>query len=304
MYRRCLLILLAVGGMTHVHSMANSPTPAKAESSADWRTRATATLVEVMHREPTWVGIHAAEALIRHGEGEQVRAFFLGPDGAAFPRIGRLRVLATLASEPAKNDLVREIETVFLDPAALDRKQAVETLAKLRHPLSPEARTLAQSLAAEMPASEAVLPLWSLHYSGDATAVKKLTQLLTAEDPLARQRAGYALRWIGTKDTAVLKALALAAEREAPMSLPRVFLLSSALQLVANPDLAQQKIWKQELFSRLTTGPSAAAYEAGQTLGPWVTPKDIPELLRLLSHPEGDTQIGAALLLLSFASRS
>ncbi len=286
--------------MTRVHSMERPSTPATANSPDAWRALAKATLREVLHGESTWVGIHAAEALIRHGEGEAVRAFVLGPRGGALPRIGRLRVLATLASPSERNDLVRQIEAVFLDPAAPDRKQAVETLAKLRHPLSPTARAVAQDQAATLPPNEAVLPLWSLQYSGDATVIPKLTQLLTAEDPLARQRAGYVLRWIGTKDATVLKALALAAERETQMPLPRVFLLSSALQLGANPDPAQQAIWKQELLSRLDLGPSAAAYEVGQTLGPWMTPKDIPGLLRLLSHPEGDTRIGAALLLLSF----
>lgn len=300
MHGRIILLALAVGGLAHIHA-ADAPVAITTEQAGAWRARATATLLDVLHREPSWVGIHAAEALIRHGEGDMVRKIFPGPAGAKYPRVGRLRVLATLTSEPEKNSLIRQIEAIFIDSTAPDRTQAIETLAKLRHPLSPAARALAQSMAREMPASDAVLPLWSLYFSGDTSALPQLTRLLTAEDPVARQRTAYALRWIGAKDPVVLKALNLAAARETQVPLPRVYLLSSALQLGAGSDSVRRGDWSKELFSTLTTGPSAAAFEAGQVLGPWITAAEIPVLLRLLESPEGDTQVGAALLLLSFA---
>jgi hypothetical protein len=263
--------------------------------------RAFETLWLVLEEDRTWAGIHAAEVLLAQNQGARVERFFI-ENGDSFPRIGRLRVTAQLVHETARRALAQQIETIFLEPGSPDRKQAIESLAKLRQPLSHAARLVAQSMVDSGPLKDAILPLWSLHYSGDHEAKRTLSHALAAHDPIARQRAAYALRWIGTDDSFTLKSLATAAGREPSGTLPRVFVISAALALSAEP--SQHHTWKQELLATLHTGPGAAAFEAASAVAPWLEAADIADILPLLDHSTGDTRVAAALLILRYHSSS
>lgn len=262
--------------------------------------RANAILHEIMDHDRTWVGIHAAEALAACGEASFVHERFRQAAAAEkppFPRIGTWRVLATTAPTIQQRTIwIGHIEQVFLDPQAPDRKQAIESLAKLGHRVTGTVLLAAKQMAAEPPEMNTILPVWCLHNSGEPEMTGRLQQALGSNDPVARQRAAYALRWIRPTDPVLLAALARAAAREPAGTLPRTFLLSAAVVLQADP--ARQPGWKAELEATLHTGPVAASFEAGQALATCSRVDDLPGLARLLEHPERDTRVAAATVIL------
>lgn len=261
--------------------------------------RARSVLQRVVTEDRSWVGVHAAEALAALGEGRTVHERFLleaSHAGSLPHRIGIWRVLAaTTANTEERAAWIARIEQVFLDPDAPDRKQAIESLAKLGH------RTTGAVLAevrraANAPASmNRVLPLWSLHYAGDPAALDQLLALLRSDDPVARQRSAYALRWIQPAGPAARAALVQAVKLE-PAGTPRVFLVSAALTLDADP--AQRASWQNELQTFFHGDLPTGRLEAAQALAPFCQPADLPRLEALLDDADHDRRVAAAAMIL------
>jgi len=255
---------------------------------------------DVLHRiaatDPGWVRIHAVEVLAAYGEGPSMRKIFLGEAKAAEAspqRIGIWRVLAATSPTTAERVAwIGRIERVSLVPGDPDRLRALESLGKLHYILTGSSLQAARRLAAEAPPQDAPLPLWALQLAGDSTALERLGHLLAAKDPVARQRAAYALRWLRPDDPALLRRLARAADNEPPGSVAYPFLVSAALSLNADPE--QASFWQAKL-ERLAVGSSAdARFEASQALMPYCTVSTLPLIAGLLDDPDNNTRVGAA----------
>jgi len=239
---------------------------------------------DVLHRiaatDPGWVRIHAVEVLAAYGEGPSMRKIFLGEAKAAEAspqRIGIWRVLAATSPTTAERVAwIGRIERVSLVPGDPDRLRALESLGKLHYILTGSSLQAARAL----------------QLAGDSTALERLGHLLAAKDPVARQRAAYALRWLRPDDPALLRRLARAADNEPPGSVAYPFLVSAALSLNADPE--QASFWQAKL-ERLAVGSSAdARFEASQALMPYCTVSTLPLIAGLLDDPDNNTRVGAA----------
>lgn len=289
---------LARGACAFVMFMSSIVSPAATAANpenAELRDRALAVLRGALATEQGWVRVHAAEALIAVGDGAHVREIYLrdlpaleqGPQ-----RVGAWRVLAATAPTPAVQAAwLAKIEAAFLTDGAPDRLQAIESLCKLKSPVTGGALQRVRAMS-EGPDGEQPLACWALHLAGDRAAAGRITRMLTSADPAVRLRAAYALRWLKPKDSAILAALADAAERESPDSLARPFLLSTALSLRAEP--AREAAWLQCADELIATGPTSARYELCQALIQRGTPGDARRYTLLFEQADGDARIGGA----------
>ncbi len=294
------LLILACMALPDAHSAAprgatdSTPLPAMVAAAAR------ESLHEVLRVESTWVKVHAAEALLAAGEVDFVREAFEREDvaaGARAYRVGVWRVLANASRSPSERQKwAAAIEAVIHDPTAADRKQAVESVAKLAHRCPESTIRILRELAGEPPAMNTILPWWALHGSGAPDALAALSRALTSDDAVARQRAGYALRWIRPSDSTIRRQLARAADAEPRGTMPRAFLVSSALVLDAAP--AHRGEWIAELFETLFSGPVPARLEAAHALAAHGAPFDAPRVQSLLNHPDNDVRVAGAVLLL------
>ena len=279
-------------------SLASLVTPEDALS-----VRARAVLHEVLAADESWIKIHAAEALIAGGEGAAMRAQMLqlsaAPDALVY-RVGVWRVLAnTSATVPERAACVAQVEKIFLNPAAPDRSQALETLCKLRHPVSGPVLGAVREIAADPQAPLRGLALWALCLVQEPGALESLTALLKSPEASQRLLAAYALRIMGEKDPVALERLARAAQGEAPASRAYPYLVSAAFSLGADP--AQRAALEKIMADESAT--EAARFEACQGLLPQVTPADRAAFAGLLASPGRDTRVGAGLVILSVAAR-
>jgi len=275
------------------------------ETEAALAARARTVLRQVVATDQTWVRVHATEALIAAGEGEAMRALFLRERPAietTVYRIGVWRVLANTAHGTVERaEWIARIEQVFLDPAAPDRPQAVETLGKLRHRVTGKILETVRARAATGPEAEAIMPLWVLQLAGEPGAKARLTGALVSSDATVRQRAAYAVRWLHASDAAQRRTLAGAADTEPADSPAQAYLLSAALSLDAAP--ARTAAWQAKLEKVLMTGTAAARFEACQTLMHRFNLADVSRLAPLLDEAEPDTRVGAAWAILHVLAR-
>ncbi len=282
-----------------VFSLVAMAAPAAGDSRAAddaLSSRARDVLPRIVPTDPGWVRIHAVEVLAAYGEGASLRKIFLGEAKtaeASLQRIGIWRVLAATSPTTAERVAwIGRIENVSLRPGDPDRLRALESLGKLHYIVTGGSLQAARKLAAEAPPQDAPLPLWVLRLAGDPTALARLGQLLAAKDPVARQRAAYALRWLRPEDPALLRQLARAADNEPPGSVAYPFLVSAALARNADPERAP--VWEAKL-ERLAVGSSAdARFEASQALMPYCTAATLPLIAGLLEDPDNNTRVGAA----------
>lgn len=289
------------GNLVRKHQTMDAVTNRYAELHAT----ALAALQEILHDQKSWIQVHAAEALLAQGEHASVRAVFENLDtagAAASYRIGVWRVLANSSRSPSERAAwAQRIEHIAEDPSAPDRKQAIESLGKLAQPVSAACLAALQTFIRERAPEETVLAWWSLHHCGDPKALIALREFLPRPEPLARQRAAYVLRWIHPTDPATAAALAQAATAEPKGTLPRTFIISAALALVAShPDREQ---WRQELEGILFESASTAArFEAAQSLAGVMSDADVFRVRTLLDDPDVDVRVAGASLILSILS--
>jgi hypothetical protein len=272
--------------------------PASPSIPATLQSRCVDVLRDVLRTERNWVGVHAAEELVASGHASDAVAA-LQSDAGAYPRVGRARVLATMATSiEERRKALAALEAIAGDAQAADRKQAIESLAKLGHRVSPDLRASLAAHAAAQPPEQAIVTRWCLYFSDDRRDTGFLAAALQSTEPLARQRAGYILRWLQPRDPKLLGLVARTAQHEPPATIARVFLVSAARQLNAEPGLAS--VWHAELKETLLHGDSSAArYEAAHGLRGLLASDDTASIAAALAHPDPDTRVAAAALILS-----
>jgi len=255
-------------------------------------------LAREMGRNTGWVRVHAADALLDHGQRAVVAAAFAQEaqvDDGEF-RIGVWRVMArAAATETVRRSYFERIRKVALDPSAPDRLQAVESLCRLD---------------AEDPDDQAAIKAW-LHSASDATAAfpcwylvllssgvqrgsteSRLASLMNSPDPVARLRAAYAIGRMNHISAATQAQLQQRAGIESPDSAPRVYLVIAVIQHSSEPKVVSRL--HHELISFATRGKPAEQLSAATALGKLKDQEDIKTLSSLLQSPEADARIGAA----------
>lgn len=270
------------------------------ETSARLAERARAVLRGIFTAEENWIGIHAAEVLVEVGDGiwvdRALRARLSAWESSRF-RIGAWRVLA-LTAPPFERGMWRErIERVFLDPQSPDRWQAIESLGKLHHRLSPEAAVAAEALAASSAGNDLiVLPLWALAVSGVPKARAQLLALLESEEPSMRRRSAYALGRVRPISAEIRAKIVRAAKVESVDTVAYPYLLSAAVKLAVASACSSPR--RAELVKLTSRADAKVKFEALQALSPQSTIADLPWALSFLDHPHGDVRAGAALMVL------
>lgn len=287
--------------------IASRPTATAAPPSTDaLAQRAHEVLTKALATESAFVKVHAAEALIALGKAEEPRRVFRAElpaaNGVRPYRIGVWRVLAASSASPSERaEWIARTEAVFLDSTAMDRVHAIETLGKLGHAVAGPVRVAAEAMAKDSGA-DAVFARWALHLAGDSTALPALVATLDSADPIARLRAAYVLRGLKIDDANSRAAVARTASREPPSAIGYTIILGAAVTLNADPK--QTNAWVATLEQILADGNAGARYDACQTLMQRYTVADLPKLVPLLDHPEGDPRIGAAWAILHVTGRA
>lgn len=265
---------------------------------ASWQERSLAVLREALETTQDWVRVHAAEALIEHGQPAGIAALYLPQADTAAPpmRIGVWRVLARTAETPErKAEFIARIRTALHDPNGPDRVHAAETLAKLSAGLPEDLPVLKAWLPQTNPAIAAYLRWLIVQGSADelqATVVGDLADLLRAEDPIGRLRAAFGLSRIGALPPNALRLLRDSAESEPRESPARPYILVAALRHLAPGDAVDQ--WSDELRSSLPQAGSGAVREIAPALGRRGDESAASALERLLQADDADIRIGAA----------
>jgi len=267
--------------------------------------RAKAILYDVLERDETWIKIHAAEALLVGGEAVAMRHRFLelapASDSLLY-RVGVWRVLATTSATKAERArCIERVGSIFMDPDAPDRSQALETLCKLGVPLTGVLLNRVRSTAADESDRLRPLALWSLAVMGDQDALRRIAGLLSSPVARARVIAAYSLRWLRTRDPATLHLLAQAADTEPPGTDAQAYLLSAAFALDADP--ARKPAWRAGLEQVLARGSMEARWEAFNGMLADSTSASLSQAVPLLDDPGADTRVGAAMTILYVRAR-
>ncbi len=257
-------------------------------------------LERALREESGFVRIHAAEALLDTGNGENVPAAFLpypsptdtGTTNRA--RIGIWRVMALASTTPTEREKwISHVRLVALDPTASDRLQAVETLGKLQAQLAPgELQAIRQWAADSVPAI-APFPWWVLHLNGAPDALPKIVAALGTAEPIARLRAAYILKRDKLTGAGAGVALARAWASEPPDSPAYPYVLCALATL--GEDSALQRECLDRLGKLIAPGVKAAGqYEACLTLMQLWPAENVGKFAHLLDSPDADTRVGAA----------
>ena len=246
-----------------------------------------------------WEQIHAAEVLIALGHGERVRTQMLAERGAreAGPsRIGVWRVLARTARDAKdRRHWVQQIETVFADPAAPDRAQAIETMAKLKEAGSPETQRLAREWVHSDNVVHLFVARWFLVEAHDLP-VDSLMELVRSDEANSRRLGAYALARVGLTDPRMLQEFADFTDHGPDDSVAAPYLLATALTLSADPSRAEG--WRARLVRLAARAPANAQLEAARAMVQWMQVRDAVGLAPQLKAPGVDSRLGAAWVIL------
>ena len=248
-----------------------------------------------------WVRVHAAEALIDHGETAGLAAVYARELATATPpyRIGVWRVLARAAPTAAdRQRYLGSIRAAFRDVTAPDRVHAAETLAKLSA-AEPADRAVIDRWLATADAPTSAYLLW-LRVQLDPPATRRaaeagLAALLGSEAPAARLRAAYALARLSPLAPATAALIASALTREPAGSPARAYLLVANLAPAPQGEPAQGRAdLKSELRGYLAHGTPGEQLEVALAFGRLGHHGDVPALAALLTAPDPDARIGGA----------
>jgi solute:Na+ symporter, SSS family len=249
-------------------------------------------LKQAFAEEKDFVRIHAAEALVEHGEGKLVVAT-LGPEADSAPpivRVGIWRTLAAAESSERRAKWVAKLREVMLTPGLPDRIHAAESLAKLGVSL-PDDRPAIEELARTSSKAHSCHAIWMLALAGDEGAENRLVELLTSDDQIARLASGYILGRLPKISDESRKKLFVAARAEPTDSPACGYLLASAYLRAADAEAAAE--FKTRLAERLKNGTVSERYVAALAIGERGDTADLPVLAPLLEQT-GDARIGAA----------
>jgi hypothetical protein len=265
------------------------------------RARAYEVIAGVYDAGEDWASIHAAEIIVQLGGGDSIRDAMLRRMGRfekAGIRVGAWRVMAMIVGESERNEWSARLERVFLDSAAIDRLQALESLAKVKHPLSRAAFATAAGLAGELAGTDwVVLPLWAMAASGDAQALESLVGLLGSADIAIRRRSAYALRRLRPESAELRAAMLHAVENEPHDTIAYPYLLCTALDLQL--DARKAAMWREALRAIAATAAPKVTFEILQAVAAHTRPSDGVSLIPYLDDADGDVRIGAAFAVLT-----
>ena len=203
---------------------------AQTHLSSDRRTQLLEVLENAMQTRGQFTSVHAAEDLLQLGEMEKVRRTFAPQADDAQPpyRIGVWRVLARCAQDDAaREQYLKRIRAVMLDPSAPDTVHAMEALAKLNAPMHDSAERNRVEQVAFGASDAAPFAAWRLVISHDPRAMNRLIELLQSRSDVARARAADAMRRLDSNAPEVRRALAAALEHEARESLAHPMLVAA-----------------------------------------------------------------------------
>lgn len=271
---------------------------AGADDDEALRERCLATLRHELATTEGWVRVHAAEALIEHGQTAGLAILYAEELATASPpyRIGVWRVLAHVATESERTTHVAAIRAALHDPAGPDRVHAAETLAKLGVANSADAPAISAWLATADAPTAAYLRWLRVQLSPASQRAAEeaaLAALLQSDLSAARLRAAYALARLSplAPDTvALLRRRATLEPRDSPA---RAYVVAAAFAHLssASPDRAGLRT---QLRSYLAQGIPGEQFEVAVILGCQSDRDDVPALAALLSATHPDARIGGA----------
>jgi SSS family solute:Na+ symporter len=293
----CLFVLLSLGCQQTAHTSVD-------DAQLD---RARTELRTALRQEQKFVKVHAAEALLELGIGEDVRAVFeeeqkLHSDEQPY-HIGIWRVLArTSTSDGERRQYTDKILAAWRTNKEPDTANAVETLAKLEFHVSDADRAELQKWTEASKTDRRSFGRWLLAVSGDADDVRKLAELLKDDDPPTRGAAAYGLRFLQKKvPDDVIPLFEAAAESVRPQD-PAAYLIGNAWVFTKDP--AKAKAYHDRLVPIARTGIKTEKFEALNCFAACGDASDVPLLVELLTgDPEADVRVNAARALLKIDSR-
>jgi SSS family solute:Na+ symporter len=269
------------------------------ESASAQRQRLIHLLESEARSNTGWQRIHAADALLDHGQRQEAAGLLEAEANTAAPpyRIGVWRVLARAAGTAAERQNFKErIRRDLLDLQAPDRLHAAESLAKLGLATPAERPAIKQWLASADEATSVYL-LWLLVLSDNSSAragdETRLANLLDSTNILTRLRAGFALGRIQPISTASLEKLKDRLKSEPEDSTVRPYLLGAVL-LHSPRNSASAADFRRQLADYLVKGKPNEQMEAATVLSQCGALEARSRLTRLLENSQADARIGAA----------
>lgn len=286
----CGALALAFFGLARVASAASA--------DAALRERSLTTLRHELATTEGWVRVHAAEALIEHGQTVGMASLYTGELTTATPpyRIGVRRVLARVGTEPERTTHLAAIRAALHDPAGPDRVHAAETFAKLGAATPADIPVISAWLATADAPTAAYLRWLRVQLapaSRRAAEEAALAALLQSDVSAARQRAAYALARLSPLAPDTVALLRRRATLEPAESPARAYVVAAAFVHLprTSPDRAELQ---RRLRSFLAQGTPGEQLEVAVVLGRHGDRDDVPALAALLSAPHPDARIGGA----------
>lgn len=253
-----------------------------------------------MRANQQFVRIHAAEALIAHGEADRVAKFMAAETETTAPmyRITVWRVMARAAAkEQERRAYVERIRRAVLDLNGPDRGHAAESLGKLGEAIPADREALLQWVAT-LNDADAAFPRWLVVLSSSEDqreeAEENLAKLLDSSDGIARLRAAFALGRLNDLSPASLQHLRRRLPAESADSPSRAYVIAAIL-LHMPRESSEYSGLKQQLLAYVDKGKPNEQLLAGTVIGLRGTIDDLPALSKMLNSPEADARIGAAM---------
>ncbi|GAA4445454.1 hypothetical protein GCM10023091_37180 [Ravibacter arvi] len=278
------------------------------------RTEAVSELKRVLTDTLRWEKVHAAEYLMELQYFDQIKEVFLREEKIHGKepsyRVGIWRVLAQVPALSAeRNQWIDRIHGVYKDRRSIDRAQAAESLAKLKHPFTP--------VAEEKDPVVKLFAEWAGAYASPKTAATARTELMRlimpgSRAPRERKVAAYALRHLGPSSYAETQAISNLALSEPDSSEVRAYLLSAAIHHLPVDSLSRNRLVYDELVRLASGGSKSVCFEVEHALAVRGASSDIPLLTgflkgtsdnRFTPAEEADIRAGAAYALLRIDRR-
>ena len=272
--------------------------PGADTTDAALRERSFTTLRHELATTEGWMRVHAAEALIEHGQSAGLASLYAGELAAATPpyRIGVRRVLARVAPEPERATHLAAIRAALHDPSGPDRVHAAETLAKLGAASPTDTPVIAAWLVTADAPTAAYLRWLRVQLSPDSQRAAEevaLAALLQSELPAARLRAAYALARLSNLAPDTVALLRRRATLEPAESPARAYVVATAFVHLPR-DSPERTELRRLLRSFLAQGTPGEQLEVAAILGRHGDRDDMTALVALLSALHPDTRIGGA----------
>lgn len=272
--------------------------------------RAKAVLIDALHQQPKWIKVHAAEALIDLGLGDEARKVFLDEwaESKDVPqyRIGIMRVLARGSRED--NDRLMwadRTKNALLDPAGADRVHAAESAGKLRLPLSPNEASQLTNFVATAEPDQVVNFCWALASQDGPEDIGRLSDFLQSDDPNQRIVAAYAMGLMPSLGADASQRLFDAAAAEDLRSSAFPYLASASFVVATHNGNADEAIRRRvQLSEMLRNGAPEVLREACRAFATAGVGADVQLVHGLLDHSDPDVRVSAAAAVLQLSRRS